>query len=68
MPARAKACGWEAGGARLRTTMFSAFEHAIAAWRHAGGTGRIWIAVESLYSMDGDQAPLDELAALAGPA
>ena len=42
-----------------------AFEHAIAAWRHAGGTGRIWIAVESLYSMDGDQAPLDQLAALA---
>ena len=23
----------------------------------AGGTGRVWIAVESLYSMDGDRAP-----------
>ncbi|MDG2535658.1 8-amino-7-oxononanoate synthase [Sphingomonas sp. HITSZ_GF] len=43
----------------------SAFEDAIAAWRRAGGTGRAWIAVESLYSMDGDQAPLADLAALA---
>lgn len=34
-------------------------------WRRAGGTGRIWIAVESLYSMDGDFAPLDALADLA---
>lgn len=38
---------------------------AIADWRRAGGTGRIWIAVESLYSMDGDRAPLADLAALA---
>ncbi|NIJ21002.1 8-amino-7-oxononanoate synthase [Sphingomonas naasensis] len=42
-----------------------AFEAVIAAWRREGGTGRVWIAVESLYSMDGDRAPLDALAALA---
>jgi 8-amino-7-oxononanoate synthase len=27
--------------------------------------GRVWIAVETLYSMDGDRAPLDDLARLA---
>jgi 8-amino-7-oxononanoate synthase len=42
-----------------------AFEEAILAWRRAGGTGRPWIAVESLYSMDGDRAPLDALAGIA---
>ncbi len=42
-----------------------AFDAAIGAWRAAGGRGRVWIAVESLYSMDGDLAPLDDLAALA---
>ncbi|MBB4837206.1 8-amino-7-oxononanoate synthase [Sphingomonas kyeonggiensis] len=41
------------------------FEDAILDWRHEGGTGRVWIVVESLYSMDGDQAPLADLAALA---
>lgn len=41
------------------------FADAIAAWRAGGGVGRVWIAVESLYSMDGDRAPLDDLAALA---
>jgi 8-amino-7-oxononanoate synthase len=41
------------------------FEDAILDWRHEGGTGRVWITVESLYSMDGDQAPLADLAALA---
>lgn len=42
-----------------------AFADAIGAWRRAGNHGRVWIAVESLYSMDGDLAPLAELAALA---
>ncbi|MBB4616692.1 8-amino-7-oxononanoate synthase [Sphingomonas abaci] len=41
------------------------FDDAIRDWRRAGGTGTAWIAVESLYSMDGDRAPLDELAAVA---
>ncbi len=43
----------------------SAVDDAIRTWRRAGGTGRPWIAVESLYSMDGDRAPLGELAELA---
>lgn len=40
-------------------------EAVIVAWRAEGGKGRIWIAAETLYSMDGDRAPLDELAAVA---
>ncbi len=38
---------------------------AIAAWRRDGGCGRPWIIVESLYSMDGDRAPLAALAGIA---
>ncbi|WP_311268762.1 8-amino-7-oxononanoate synthase [Sphingobium sp. WCS2017Hpa-17] len=41
------------------------FADLIAGWRKEGGTGRIWIAVETLYSMDGDMAPLADLAKLA---
>lgn len=41
------------------------FADLIAAWRLEGGKGRVWIAVETLYSMDGDMAPLSDLAALA---
>lgn len=41
------------------------FDVAIRQWRADGGTGRPWIAVESLYSMDGDQAPLADLIAVA---
>ncbi len=44
----------------------NAFEDAIRAWRAGGNKGRPWIAVESLYSMDGDRAPLDDLAQVAG--
>ncbi len=43
----------------------AAFEDAIRAYRHRGGRGHPWIAVESLYSMDGDRAPLVSLAAIA---
>lgn len=42
-----------------------AFEREINRWRQAGGKGRPWIAVESLYSMDGDRAPVAALADLA---
>ncbi|MCL4672451.1 MAG: 8-amino-7-oxononanoate synthase [Sphingomonadaceae bacterium] len=43
----------------------SAFEAAIVDWRRGGGKGAPWIAVESLYSMDGDQARVEDLAAIA---
>jgi 8-amino-7-oxononanoate synthase len=61
-------------GMRLARAERVAFRHndvgaaadAIGRWRAAGGAGTPWIAVESLYSMDGDRAPLDALADLAG--
>lgn len=43
----------------------NAAEEAIRDWRGKGGVGRAWIVVESLYSMDGCKAPLDDLMALA---
>jgi len=60
-------------GMRLGVAENIAFAHndpatadeAITAWRHRGGIGTPWIAIESLYSMDGDRAPLAEFAALA---
>ncbi|CUJ98937.1 8-amino-7-oxononanoate synthase [Ruegeria denitrificans] len=38
---------------------------AIADWQTTGGSGQIWIAVESVYSMEGDLAPLGALSDLA---
>jgi len=37
----------------------------LSRWRAAGGRGRAWIAVESVYSMDGDSPDLAALMALA---
>ena len=42
-----------------------AFDAAIVRWRAAGGKGRAWLSVESLYSMDGDSPNLTELFAVA---
>ncbi|RWJ43137.1 8-amino-7-oxononanoate synthase [Mesorhizobium sp.] len=42
-----------------------AVDDAIRSWRAQGGAGRAWIVVESLYSMDGDRAPLADLIELA---
>ncbi|MEA2831063.1 MAG: 8-amino-7-oxononanoate synthase [Bradyrhizobium sp.] len=42
-----------------------AFDAAIVRWRAAGGKGRAWLAIESLYSMDGDSPDLAEMFAVA---
>jgi 8-amino-7-oxononanoate synthase len=50
---------------RTRHNELESVEEEIRGWRVRGGTGRAWIAVESLYSMDGngpDLAALDVLA------
>lgn len=60
--------GARAGRAEVAQFRHNDVGHAadvIARWRAGGGRGAVWIAVESLYSMDGDFAPLDDLAALA---
>lgn len=38
---------------------------AIATWRAGGGRGQPFVVAESLYSMDGDQAPVADLLAIA---
>lgn len=60
--------GMRAGRAEIAEAAHNdanAVEDKIRAWRAAGNSGRPWIAVESLYSMDGDRAPLEDLAAIA---
>ncbi|WP_170430293.1 8-amino-7-oxononanoate synthase [Ruegeria arenilitoris] len=37
----------------------------LADWQVTGGSGQVWIAVESVYSMEGDIAPLTALSDLA---
>ncbi len=59
--------GMRAGKATIAAARHNApqsFDDAIVRWRATGGTGRPWIAVESLYSMDGDCAPLADLIAV----
>ncbi|PQM26595.1 8-amino-7-oxononanoate synthase [Sphingopyxis lindanitolerans] len=55
-----------AGRVDARHNDAQAFDDIIARWRRGGGSGTPWIAVESLYSMEGDRAPLADLAAVAG--
>ncbi|WP_353642651.1 8-amino-7-oxononanoate synthase [Mesorhizobium sp. WSM2239] len=60
--------GAQAGRAEFKLAAHNdvdSVEDAITRWRAEGGMGRIWIAVESLYSMDGDCAPMESLVALA---
>jgi 8-amino-7-oxononanoate synthase len=60
--------GARAGRAEFRLSAHNdagSIEDVIRTWRSEGGTGRIWIAAESLYSMDGDFAPLEALVAIA---
>jgi 8-amino-7-oxononanoate synthase len=60
--------GTRAGRAEVRWARHNepdAFDEEIRRYRAGGRTGRVWIAVESLYSMDGDFAPLAAFAELA---
>ncbi|XUM52560.1 8-amino-7-oxononanoate synthase (plasmid) [Rhizobium sp. YTU87027] len=55
----------KAAGVSVEHNNANAFDDAIRHWRKNGGKGRPWIAVESLYSMDGDKSPLGELVTIA---
>jgi 8-amino-7-oxononanoate synthase len=60
--------GARAGRAEFRFSAHNdanAVEEVIRSWRSEDGKGRIWIVAESLYSMDGDFAPLEALIAIA---
>jgi 8-amino-7-oxononanoate synthase len=60
--------GTRAGRAEVTRALHNdvgAFETEILKWRARGGRGRVWIVIESIYSMQGDRAPLNDLMALA---
>ncbi|VIO69927.1 8-amino-7-oxononanoate synthase [Bradyrhizobium ivorense] len=60
--------GARAGRAEFRISTHNnpqSIEDTIGDWRARGGKGRVWIVVESLYSMDGNFAPLRDLIAIA---
>jgi 8-amino-7-oxononanoate synthase len=60
--------GARAGRAEFRFSAHNdanSVEEVIDTWRSQGGMGRIWIVAESLYSMDGDFAPLEALVSIA---
>lgn len=60
--------GMSASRAAARAALHNdaqSIDDAIKGWRSTGGIGRAWIAVESLYSMDGDVAPIDDIARVA---
>lgn len=60
-------------GMRLGRAQTVAFDHndvthaetVIHEWRAQGGVGRVWLTFETIYSMDGDLAPVADFVALA---
>ncbi|MTH78460.1 8-amino-7-oxononanoate synthase [Paracoccus aestuariivivens] len=60
--------GFRLGAARtesFRHNDVADAERVLRGWRNSGGRGRVWIALETIYSMQGDFAPLADFAALA---
>ena len=54
-----------ARSARFAHNDAQACADALARWRQHGAKGAVWIAIESVYSMDGDTAPLADFLGIA---